>query len=286
MRDPDPELAHPEAAGWVLGTLDQDDAEWFAGHLPSCPDCRAAVAEFGPTARLLVTAAPAGLPPPGLQARTLAGVAQAATAARPEPPVAGLVDPDAGAGRGGGHRRGHHHRAAGAAGRPRRPMRSRCIRGRGCPHRPAGPCGRLTAAGRSSSPRSACPSRGRPVLPVLVGRAGEPGRSSPPGQRGHLHRRPVRDRGRAAVDRGQSGRLPGHRDHPGQRRPAGPAGAGRPVRRRRRLTQGPATWWRGRSPAGPARRAAPASHGTRASSPSPAEAPAGPRSGTGSGLPR
>jgi hypothetical protein len=22
----------------VLGTLDPDDAEWFAGHLPSCPD--------------------------------------------------------------------------------------------------------------------------------------------------------------------------------------------------------------------------------------------------------
>ena len=58
MRDPDPELAHPEAAGWVLGTLDPDDAEWFAGHLPSCPDCRVAVAGFGPAARLLATAAP------------------------------------------------------------------------------------------------------------------------------------------------------------------------------------------------------------------------------------
>ena len=83
MRDPDPELAHPEAAGWVLGTLDPDDAEWFAGHLPSCPDCRVAVAEFGPAARLLTTAAPADLAPPGLQARTLAAVAQAAAAARP-----------------------------------------------------------------------------------------------------------------------------------------------------------------------------------------------------------
>jgi Anti-sigma-K factor rskA len=78
VRDPDPELAHPEAAGWVLGNLDPDDSDWFAGHLPSCPDCRAAVAEFGPTARLLTTAAPADLPPPGLQARTLAAVAQAA----------------------------------------------------------------------------------------------------------------------------------------------------------------------------------------------------------------
>jgi Anti-sigma-K factor rskA, C-terminal/Putative zinc-finger len=82
VRDPDPELAHPEAAGWVLGTLDPDDAEWFAGHLPTCPDCRAAVAEFGPTARLLATAAPADLAPTGLQARTLAGVAQAARETR------------------------------------------------------------------------------------------------------------------------------------------------------------------------------------------------------------
>jgi Anti-sigma-K factor rskA len=82
VRDSDPELAHPEAAGWVLGTLDQDDADWFAWHLPSCPDCRAAVAEFGPTARLLAMAAPADLAPPGLQARTLAAVTQAAAEAR------------------------------------------------------------------------------------------------------------------------------------------------------------------------------------------------------------
>jgi Anti-sigma-K factor rskA len=79
VRDPDPELAHPEVAGWVLGTLDPDDAEWFAGHLPSCQDCQAAVIEFGPTARLMATAAPADLAPPGLRARTLAGVSRAAT---------------------------------------------------------------------------------------------------------------------------------------------------------------------------------------------------------------
>ncbi len=82
MGDPDPELAHPEVAGWVLGTLDPDDAEWFAGHLPTCADCRAAVAEFGPAARLMVTAAPADLAPPGLQARILAGVARAVTEER------------------------------------------------------------------------------------------------------------------------------------------------------------------------------------------------------------
>jgi anti-sigma-K factor RskA len=81
-RDPDPELAHPEAAGWVLGVLDGFDAERFGGHLRCCPDCQAAVIELGPVARILPSAAPAGVPPPGLQARTLASVAQAAAAAQ------------------------------------------------------------------------------------------------------------------------------------------------------------------------------------------------------------
>ena len=82
-REPDPELAHPEAAGWVLGILDPGDADRFAAHLRSCPDCRAAVAELGPAAQLLQTAAPAAEPPAELQARTLDGVAKAAAAARP-----------------------------------------------------------------------------------------------------------------------------------------------------------------------------------------------------------
>jgi len=81
-RDPDPELAHPEAAGWVLGILDGFDAERFAGHLRSCPDCQAAVTELGPAARMLHGAAPADVPPPGLRDRTLASVAQAAAAAQ------------------------------------------------------------------------------------------------------------------------------------------------------------------------------------------------------------
>jgi anti-sigma-K factor RskA len=81
-RDPDPELAHPEAAGWVLGILDGFDAERFGGHLRSCPDCQAAVTELGPAARMLHSAAPAEVPPPALQACTLASVAQAAAAAQ------------------------------------------------------------------------------------------------------------------------------------------------------------------------------------------------------------
>ena len=84
-RDPaHPELAHPEAAGWVLGTLDGGDAGRFAAHLRSCPDCRAAVAELIPVAGMLKAAAPAGLPPPDLQARTLAAVRQAAAESRPD----------------------------------------------------------------------------------------------------------------------------------------------------------------------------------------------------------
>jgi anti-sigma-K factor RskA len=74
-------MAHPDAAGWVLGVLDPADAGRFAEHLPSCPDCRAAVAELRSTAGILQTAAPAALPPPDLQERTLARVRQAAAQA-------------------------------------------------------------------------------------------------------------------------------------------------------------------------------------------------------------
>jgi predicted anti-sigma-YlaC factor YlaD len=91
-QDPDTELIHPDAAGWVLGVLEPEDADRFAEHLPSCADCRAVVAEFSPAARMLATAAHAEpplsvmpdtvLPPADLQARTLAAVAQAAAATR------------------------------------------------------------------------------------------------------------------------------------------------------------------------------------------------------------
>lgn len=86
-QDPDAELIHPDAVGWVLGVLEPEDADLFAEHLPSCADCRAVVEEFGPAARMLATAARAEppltvLPPADLQARTLAAVAQAAAADR------------------------------------------------------------------------------------------------------------------------------------------------------------------------------------------------------------
>jgi anti-sigma-K factor RskA len=76
--------AHLDSAGWALGTLDPDECERFEAHLPACPDCQQAIAEFGPTALMLKTALPAvelmarTEPPADLQARTLASVKRAA----------------------------------------------------------------------------------------------------------------------------------------------------------------------------------------------------------------
>ena len=82
-------VGHPDAAGWVLGALDPDEAERFKAHLESCDDCRAAVAELQPVTRMLEEAAavaehaavaePAaqGEPPADLRARTLASVERA-----------------------------------------------------------------------------------------------------------------------------------------------------------------------------------------------------------------
>jgi hypothetical protein len=53
------------AAGWVLGALDPADAERFARHLPMCRGCRLAVAELGPTARVLLAALPGPRGPAG-----------------------------------------------------------------------------------------------------------------------------------------------------------------------------------------------------------------------------
>ncbi len=86
MADPNvpAEAGHPDVAGWVLGVLDPEESTRFEAHLPSCPDCQQAVAEFGPTAQMLKTALPAMTsmatpePPPDLEARTLARVERAA----------------------------------------------------------------------------------------------------------------------------------------------------------------------------------------------------------------
>ncbi len=79
-------LEHAEVAGWAMGVLDRGDAQAFEGHLRSCEQCQAAVAEFAPVAQALGKAAPAVEPPDYLEARTVAAVQYAAMAAsRPEP---------------------------------------------------------------------------------------------------------------------------------------------------------------------------------------------------------
>lgn len=71
-------LKHADAAAWALGALDSIDARAFEGHLRSCGQCRAAVAEFEPVANALGRAAPAVEPPDDLEARTIASVLAAA----------------------------------------------------------------------------------------------------------------------------------------------------------------------------------------------------------------
>jgi Anti-sigma-K factor rskA/Putative zinc-finger len=82
------EAGHPDAAGWVLGVLDPEESGRFETHLESCPECQQAVAEFGSAAHMLTSALPGVQlaegpePPPDLQDRTLARVAEAASKAR------------------------------------------------------------------------------------------------------------------------------------------------------------------------------------------------------------
>jgi hypothetical protein len=83
------ELAHPQAADWVTGTLGPDDAVLFQFHLKGCPHCQAAVAEFGQLGQLLRQLPPAAEPPPALEARTIAGVLAAAAADRASPRAGG-----------------------------------------------------------------------------------------------------------------------------------------------------------------------------------------------------
>jgi len=75
------DLAHPQAADWVLGALGPDEAVGFQLHLRRCPHCQAAVAEFGQLGHLLQHLPPAVEPAPGLEARTIARVLAAAAAA-------------------------------------------------------------------------------------------------------------------------------------------------------------------------------------------------------------
>ena len=87
------DLAHPEAADWVLGTMGPVQAEDFPRHLTSCLHCQAAVAEFGELGQMLQHLPPAAEPPPGLEARTIASVL-AAAAKYPTPKADRRSDPE------------------------------------------------------------------------------------------------------------------------------------------------------------------------------------------------
>ena len=78
------DLAHAQAANWVLGALRPDNAVGFQLHLRGCPHCQAAVAEFGQLGQMLQHLPPAAEPPPGLEARTIASVLAAAAEDRTE----------------------------------------------------------------------------------------------------------------------------------------------------------------------------------------------------------
>ena len=87
------DLAHPEAADWVMGTLGPAQAEDFQRHLTDCLHCRAAVAEFAELGQMLQHLPPAAEPPPGLEARTIASVL-AAAAKYPTPKADRRSDPE------------------------------------------------------------------------------------------------------------------------------------------------------------------------------------------------
>ena len=87
------DLAHPEAADWVMGTLGPAQAEDFQRHLTDCPHCQAAVGEFGELGQMLQHLPPAAEPPPGLEARTIASVL-AAAAKYPDPEADRRSDPE------------------------------------------------------------------------------------------------------------------------------------------------------------------------------------------------
>jgi len=90
MADPDTFAGaeHADAAGWVLGVLDPEESDRFETHLESCPECQQTVAEFGSAAQMLKSVLPGVQlaegpePPPDLQVRTLAKVAEAASKSR------------------------------------------------------------------------------------------------------------------------------------------------------------------------------------------------------------
>lgn len=95
-------------AAYALGTIEDRDRKRLEAHLAEgCPECEAALREFGYGSTLLAASAPRVLPLPGLRDRVLAAVDA------DEPP---------GGGRGAGQARERGHGASGAPGSKILPM--------------------------------------------------------------------------------------------------------------------------------------------------------------------
>ena len=77
---PDHPTPHPDVAGYILGTLEPDEAAAFAEHLRSCEDCQNEVVELSSLRALLDQALPGPVLPEGLAERTFAAVAAEASA--------------------------------------------------------------------------------------------------------------------------------------------------------------------------------------------------------------
>ena len=98
MADVGPSAPHVDVAGWVLGSLSEDERQAFEQHLASCPSCRRELDELRDLPVLLQEAervAPGTAePPPDLEARVLGAIArepdhgaERAPQIRPVPPA-------------------------------------------------------------------------------------------------------------------------------------------------------------------------------------------------------
>lgn len=73
-------LRHLDAAGWVLGALDPEDARRFADHLRSCVQCQEIVAGLEVVAEALARSGPVVELPADHEAKTVAAVQYAVMA--------------------------------------------------------------------------------------------------------------------------------------------------------------------------------------------------------------